>query len=124
MQSPGRVNPTWVEWLMGWPIGHSALEPLATDKFHEWRRPRQDTRNTHGTGCTLSAAIAALLADKGIVPIASGFIAGRAVWKETVGMTRPERQAYLKAAAQKRRATGEDVSVLKKLIRFMPPSSG
>jgi len=25
-------------------------------------RPRVDTRNTHGTGCTLSAAIAALLA--------------------------------------------------------------
>jgi hydroxymethylpyrimidine/phosphomethylpyrimidine kinase len=27
-----------------------------------WRRPRLDTRNTHGTGCTLSAAIAAGLA--------------------------------------------------------------
>lgn len=27
-----------------------------------WRRPRIDTRNTHGTGCTLSAAIAAGLA--------------------------------------------------------------
>ena len=30
--------------------------------WHEWRRPRLDTRNTHGTGCTLSAAIAAGLA--------------------------------------------------------------
>ena len=28
----------------------------------EWRRPRIDTRHTHGTGCTLSAAIAAGLA--------------------------------------------------------------
>lgn len=28
----------------------------------EWRRPRLDTRHTHGTGCTLSAAIAAGLA--------------------------------------------------------------
>jgi hydroxymethylpyrimidine/phosphomethylpyrimidine kinase len=27
-----------------------------------WRRPRIDTRHTHGTGCTLSAAIAAGLA--------------------------------------------------------------
>jgi hydroxymethylpyrimidine/phosphomethylpyrimidine kinase len=27
-----------------------------------WRRPKLDTRNTHGTGCTLSAAIAAGLA--------------------------------------------------------------
>jgi len=31
-------------------------------EFHEWSRPRLDTRNTHGTGCTLSAAIAAGLA--------------------------------------------------------------
>ncbi|HEY0152015.1 MAG TPA: bifunctional hydroxymethylpyrimidine kinase/phosphomethylpyrimidine kinase [Longimicrobium sp.] len=30
--------------------------------WHEWRRPKLDTRNTHGTGCTLSAAIAAGLA--------------------------------------------------------------
>lgn len=30
--------------------------------FHEWRRPKLDTRSTHGTGCTLSAAIAAGLA--------------------------------------------------------------
>jgi hydroxymethylpyrimidine kinase/phosphomethylpyrimidine kinase len=29
---------------------------------HVWRRPRLETRNTHGTGCTLSAAIAAGLA--------------------------------------------------------------
>jgi hydroxymethylpyrimidine/phosphomethylpyrimidine kinase len=29
---------------------------------HEWRRPKLDTRSTHGTGCTLSAAIAAGLA--------------------------------------------------------------
>jgi hydroxymethylpyrimidine/phosphomethylpyrimidine kinase len=27
-----------------------------------WRRPKLDTRNTHGTGCTLSAAVAAGLA--------------------------------------------------------------
>jgi hydroxymethylpyrimidine/phosphomethylpyrimidine kinase len=31
-------------------------------EWHEWRRPKLDTRNTHGTGCTLSAAIAAGLA--------------------------------------------------------------
>ena len=30
--------------------------------WHEWRRPKLDTRHTHGTGCTLSAAIAAGLA--------------------------------------------------------------
>jgi hydroxymethylpyrimidine/phosphomethylpyrimidine kinase len=46
--------------------GHLSGE--ATDLLHDGDRmielsaPRIDTRNTHGTGCTLSAAIAALLA--------------------------------------------------------------
>jgi hydroxymethylpyrimidine/phosphomethylpyrimidine kinase len=31
-------------------------------EWHEWRRPKLDTRHTHGTGCTLSAGIAAGLA--------------------------------------------------------------
>ncbi|MBB4637618.1 bifunctional hydroxymethylpyrimidine kinase/phosphomethylpyrimidine kinase [Longimicrobium terrae] len=31
-------------------------------EWREWRRPRLDTRSTHGTGCTLSAGIAAGLA--------------------------------------------------------------
>jgi hydroxymethylpyrimidine/phosphomethylpyrimidine kinase len=30
--------------------------------WREWRRPRLETTNTHGTGCTLSAAVAAGLA--------------------------------------------------------------
>lgn len=33
-----RLNPNWVEWLMGWPIGWTDLKPLATDKFHSWRQ--------------------------------------------------------------------------------------
>jgi hydroxymethylpyrimidine/phosphomethylpyrimidine kinase len=32
------------------------------ERVHRWARDRIDTRNTHGTGCTLSAAIAAGLA--------------------------------------------------------------
>lgn len=24
------------EWMMGWPIGWTALEPLATDRFQAW----------------------------------------------------------------------------------------
>ncbi len=34
----GPLNPPWVEWLMGWPIGWSDLTPLAMDKFHEWQQ--------------------------------------------------------------------------------------
>ena len=32
----GQLNPYWVEWLMGWPIGWTALEPLAMDRFRQW----------------------------------------------------------------------------------------
>jgi hypothetical protein len=30
----GKLNPMWVEWLMGWPLGWTDLKPLATDKSH------------------------------------------------------------------------------------------
>ena len=30
----GRLNPTWVEWLMGWPLEWTDLKPLEMDKFH------------------------------------------------------------------------------------------
>jgi len=32
----GQLNPTWVEWLMGWPLGWTDLQPLAMDKFRQW----------------------------------------------------------------------------------------
>jgi len=31
-RTDGRLNPMWVEWLMGWPLGWTDLKPLATDK--------------------------------------------------------------------------------------------
>ncbi len=30
------LNPAWVEWLMGWPIGWTDLRPLETVKFQQW----------------------------------------------------------------------------------------
>ena len=33
-QVGGSLNPTWVEWLMGWPLGWTDLKPLAMDKSH------------------------------------------------------------------------------------------
>ena len=38
----GKLNPDWVEWLMGWPIGWTDLKPLETDKFRSaWLTPFQ-----------------------------------------------------------------------------------
>ena len=34
----GPLNPDWVEWLMGWPIGSSALQPLETESLRSWLR--------------------------------------------------------------------------------------
>lgn len=34
----GQLNPPWVEWLIGWPIGWTACEPLGMDKFRSWRQ--------------------------------------------------------------------------------------
>jgi len=31
-QAGGKLNPTWTEWLMGWPLGWTDLKPLAMDK--------------------------------------------------------------------------------------------
>jgi len=33
----GQLNPTWVEWLMGWPLGWTDLKPLEMDKFQKWQ---------------------------------------------------------------------------------------
>ena len=32
----GSLNPTWVEWLMGWPLGWTDCAASATDKFQQW----------------------------------------------------------------------------------------
>jgi hypothetical protein len=37
-QAGGSLNPMWVEWLMGWPLGWTDLGPLEMDKFHLWRQ--------------------------------------------------------------------------------------
>jgi hypothetical protein len=37
-QVGGSLNPPWVEWLMGWPIGWTDLKPLEMGKFRQWQR--------------------------------------------------------------------------------------
>jgi DNA (cytosine-5)-methyltransferase 1 len=34
----GQLNPTWVEWLMGWPLGWTDCAVSGTDKFRQWQR--------------------------------------------------------------------------------------
>ncbi len=36
VKTVGKLNPNWVEWLMGWPIGWTDLKPLETGKFQSW----------------------------------------------------------------------------------------
>ena len=32
----GKVHPEYHEWMMGWPIGWTGLEPLETDRYQQW----------------------------------------------------------------------------------------
>lgn len=32
----GKLNPTWVEWLIGWPLMWTDLKPLAMGRFQSW----------------------------------------------------------------------------------------
>jgi hypothetical protein len=44
-KSGGALNPEWVEWLMGWPLGWTGFRPLAMVKSHRWP-------HLHGRSCT------------------------------------------------------------------------
>ena len=71
------------------------LKNLAVDilyengKFHEFSAPKISTRNTHGTGCTLSSAIACALAAGLSLPAAvahaKGFVRRALGWSEQIG---------------------------------------
>ncbi|MCD6382021.1 MAG: bifunctional hydroxymethylpyrimidine kinase/phosphomethylpyrimidine kinase [Candidatus Hydrothermae bacterium] len=77
----GSLGPRAVLVKGGHLRGQEAVDLLYADgEFHRFSSPRFETRNTHGTGCTYSAAIAANLAlGKDIVSavgIAKNYIAG------------------------------------------------
>ena len=62
----------WVYLKGGHLPGGDATDLLFDgDRMLELAAPRIDTRNTHGTGCTLSAALAALLPQSADVPTAA-----------------------------------------------------
>lgn len=39
----GKLNPMWVEWLMGWPIRWTDLKPLVMDKSHCVQQPHGES---------------------------------------------------------------------------------
>ena len=39
----GKLNPTWTEWLMGWPLEWTDLKPLAMDKSHCVQQPHGES---------------------------------------------------------------------------------
>ena len=49
MVMDGTLNPTWVEWLMGWPIGHTGLKPLATGKSRNAPQQPSECSSSHST---------------------------------------------------------------------------
>lgn len=38
----GKLNPDWVEWLMGWPIGWTSLKPIDSDEILSWNTDPAD----------------------------------------------------------------------------------
>jgi hydroxymethylpyrimidine/phosphomethylpyrimidine kinase len=65
---------------------------LEGDEFQEYRTPRVDTRNTHGTGCTFASAIAAGLAHGRTLPdaaeAAQRYVAGALAHAPQIGRGR------------------------------------
>jgi hypothetical protein len=47
----GELNPDWVEWLMGWPIGWTDSRPLGTGRFRSWLLSHSSALR-HGLGLT------------------------------------------------------------------------
>lgn len=66
------LGPAWVLLKGGHLAGPEAVDVLAgPDGSHVLTGPRVDTRHTHGTGCTLSSAVAVLAARLGDWPAAA-----------------------------------------------------
>lgn len=39
----GTLNPDWVEWLMGWPIGWTSMEPITELDWRDWETDPADS---------------------------------------------------------------------------------
>jgi hydroxymethylpyrimidine/phosphomethylpyrimidine kinase len=80
------LGPQWVVIKGGHLAGDATDLVYDGESFAEFRADRIDTRNTHGTGCAFSAAIAAMLA-RGMLPLEA--IEAAKIW-----LTRAIRESY------------------------------
>jgi hypothetical protein len=48
--SPAQLNATWVEWLMGWPLGWTDLKPLEMGRFPYVRLPLGESSQENENG--------------------------------------------------------------------------
>jgi hypothetical protein len=39
VQSPVKINPAFLEWLMGFPVGHTELPASETQSIRRWSKP-------------------------------------------------------------------------------------
>ena len=65
----GRLNPDWVEWLMGWPCGWTDLEPLTNFVIDSWEDdPADDGRVSRVTTVSKHRTVRLQCTGNGQVP--------------------------------------------------------
>ncbi len=47
-QIGGKLNPLWVEWLMGWPLNWSSLESVENEYFRDWQETGAESISDSG----------------------------------------------------------------------------
>lgn len=61
-ESKSKLNPDWVEWLMGWPIGWTSLEPLQGATIPTWSHDPGETGEVPRAAHKIKSRVARLKA--------------------------------------------------------------
>lgn len=61
-QPGGQLNPDWVEWLMGWPVGWTSLEPMTALVWPDWSHDPADSGEVPRTATGIQRRTARLKA--------------------------------------------------------------
>lgn len=48
----GSLNPTWVEWLMGWPLGWTSMDPMPESTWAAWQQAFRSDPTASGASGT------------------------------------------------------------------------